>query len=251
MKLTAAAAILVSCVPSLSFAQRIGSGWTFLNYPSGGLNDITFPFNIAKAPHQTGYQFTQEFYFQNVSESEFGTIGLQPRRDVKGKSIIQATFQSFLPGTTTKHANCNKGTDGVTSANGVASVSCAVEIDGNYSHTYNLVVENTKDTTWRGTLVDTVTHKSSVVGEWTLPKGTGKLVNGAGGYVNYYPWNNKPKVKCNTLPSTEVTVYGPTSKTKGASGGEIRIVIQFGLCVNEDAFSLKKVSNGYEIKLGF
>ena len=177
MKLTAAAAILVSCVPSLGFAQEAGYGWWFLKFPSGGLNDITFRYNIAHAPHQNGYRFTQQFGFQYGNGTGYGYTSLLPRRDAKGKSIIQATFQSFLFGTTAKHANCSKNAN-------FYGVGCNVEIDGDYSHTYSFEVENTKDTTWRGTLVDTVTHKSYVVGEWTLPKAAGKIDYIGIGYID-------------------------------------------------------------------
>ncbi|KAJ0151639.1 Uncharacterized protein HZ326_5900 [Fusarium oxysporum f. sp. albedinis] len=41
-----------------------------------------------------------------------------------------------------------------------AFLKCALDIFGDYSHFYNITVKNTGGTTWRGTLIDTVTGKS-------------------------------------------------------------------------------------------
>ncbi|KAF9083218.1 hypothetical protein BGX29_009824 [Mortierella sp. GBA35] len=241
MKLTAAA-VLASCAPSLGFAL-VGNEWKFDSAPSGGLNDVTFPFNIANAPHQMGFYFAQQFNFKNVAE--VGYTGLQPRSDSNGNSVVHAAFSSFQDGTTSDHPNCSDGADGG------PGVSCFVDINGDYSHTYNLVVENTSGTTWRGTLVDSVTGDSTVVGEWTLPYGSGKLVNGQVGFVEYYIWNGQPSHTCNSLPFTEATFYNPTSKTSGASGGKITSVYEYGDCVSKAGYSTTTVSGGYDIKVGF
>ncbi|KAF9135054.1 hypothetical protein BGW39_004930 [Mortierella sp. 14UC] len=134
--------------------------------------------------------------------------------DSSGNSIIHAAFSSFQGGTTPTHPNCQPGADGA------PGVSCAVEIQGDYSHTYNLVVENIGGTTWRGSLVDTVTSVATVVGEWTLPKGSGKIANEQVGFVEYF----NPSSTCNSQPFTEATFYNPTSKTSGASEGKITSV---------------------------
>jgi hypothetical protein len=241
MKLTTAAVIAL-CAPSLAFAL-VGNEWKFDSVPSAGLSDVTFPFNMAKAPHKSGFYFAQQFNFKNVAE--VGYTGLQPREDKNGASIIHAAFSSFQGGTTTKHPNCRAGAD-----NG-PGVSCAVDINGNYNHTYNLVVKNTGGTTWRGTLVDTVTRKATVVGEWTLPSGAGKIVNGQVGFVEYYPWNGQPSHTCKSLPITEAKFYNPTSKTAGASGGRITSVYEYGDCVGKAGYSLTKMTKGYDIKCGF
>ncbi|KAF9294646.1 hypothetical protein BGZ74_011159 [Mortierella antarctica] len=119
------------------------------------------------------------YSFKNVAE--IGYTGLQPREDKDGNSIVHAAFSSLQGGTTTKHPNCS------TDADSGPGVICSVDIKGDYSHTYNLTVENTDGTTWRGTLVDE-TGTSTVVGEWTLPEGAEKLVRGEGGFVDYLPW---------------------------------------------------------------
>ncbi|KAF9285699.1 hypothetical protein BGZ68_003619 [Mortierella alpina] len=241
MKFTTTA-LLAACVPSLAFAL-VGNGWKFDNAPADGLNDITFPFNMAKAPHKSGYYFAQQFNFHNVKD--VGYTGLQPREDSSGNKIVHAAFSSFQNGTTTKHRNCHYGADGG------PGVSCAVDIKGGYRDTYNLVVANIGGTTWRGTLVNTKTRRSTVVGIWTLPAGAGKLVNGQVGFVEHYKWNDGKPHACNTLPFTEATFYNPTSKTRGASGGKITSVYEYGNCIGKVRYSAKKQSKAYKIRVGF
>ncbi|KAI1501793.1 hypothetical protein F5X99DRAFT_418368 [Biscogniauxia marginata] len=240
MKFTAA--VLASCGPTLSFAL-VGLDWSFDTTPSGGLNDVTFPMNIAHAPHESGFYFAQQFNFENVEN--VGYTGLQPREDSSGNSIVHAAFSSFQGGTTTGHPNCHDGADGG------SGVSCAVDIHGDYSHTYNCVVENTGGTTWRGTLVDTVTGESNVIGEWTLPSGSGKLKGSQLGFVEYYPWNGQPSHTCDSLPKTEVTFYYPTTKTSGAGYGKIPDVYEYGDCVGKAGYSSSQGSSSWTIEVGF
>ncbi|KAF9135140.1 hypothetical protein BG015_003322 [Linnemannia schmuckeri] len=124
-------------------------------------------------------------------------------------------------GTTTKHRNCYPGTDGG------LDVSCAVDTKDNYRHAYNIIVENIHGNTWRGTLIDTVNKKATVTGEWTLSKGAGKTVNG------------------------QAAIYHPTSKTKGVKGSKVIKVYEYGDCVGQAGYAVKKRSTGYDIKVGF
>ncbi|KAF9901565.1 hypothetical protein EC991_006013 [Linnemannia zychae] len=241
MKLTIAA-ILALCAPSVCLGL-VGNSWKFASAPSDGLDDVTFSFNIANAPHKRGFYFAQQFNFKNTPK--VGYTGLQPQVDAKGKSVIRGVFSSFQGGTTTKHPNCHPGADGG------PGVSCAVLIDGDYNHTYNLVVENIGGTSWRGTLVDTVTSAATIVGEWTLPAGSGKIVNGQVGFVEYFIWNGLPSFTCDSCPYTEAIFYDPTSKTTGASGGKITRVYDYGTCKGKVQYSSAPINGGYEIKVGF
>ncbi|KAG0223711.1 hypothetical protein BGW41_005422 [Actinomortierella wolfii] len=232
----------MASVPSLAFGL-VGNDWKFQRAPADGLNDITFPFNLAKAPHTRGYYFAQQFNFHNTKE--VGYTGLQPQPDKNGRAIIRGVFSSFQGGTTTNHPNCYLGADGG------PGVSCAVLIEGDYNHTYETVVENIGGTTWRGTLVDTVTGTKTVIGEWTLPAGSGKIKNGQVGFVEYFIWNGQPSHTCDSLPFTEAVFFHPTSKTTGASGGKITSVYEYGDCVGKVKYSKTPVNGGFDIKVGF
>ncbi|KAF9326310.1 hypothetical protein BG006_010222 [Podila minutissima] len=157
-----------------------------------GLNDITFPFNMANAPHKSGFFFAQEFSFNYVDNVRH--TGLQPRKAKNGAGIVKAVFSSFIDGTTAIHHNCQSRADGG------PGVICAVDVENDYSHTYSFTVKNAgSGTTWKGTLVDTETGYSTDVGESTLPEGAGKLVRGEGGFVDYLPWNEGSPRTCNLL----------------------------------------------------
>jgi hypothetical protein len=241
MKL-AITAVLTSFAPSLVFGL-VGNDWNFTTAPDTGLSDITFPFNIAEAPHVSGFYFAQQFNFHGIPD--VGYTGLQPREDDNGKSIVHAAFSSFQKGTTTNHPNCHTGADGG------PGVSCAVDIDGPYCHTYNLVVENIGGTTWRGTLVDSVTKAATEIGNWTLPAEAGLIVNGQLGFVEYYNWNDGKTHNCTDLPETKAIFYNPTSTS--ASGGSITSVYEYGDCKGKSGFSLEKLDDdeGYDIEVGF
>jgi hypothetical protein len=235
-------ALLALCVPSFSLAL-VGNTWKFTKAPKDGFTEITFPLNMAHATHTSGYYYAQQFNFKN---SSLGYTGLQPRpNDKTGRSIVHAAFSSFMKGATTAHKNCHAGADGG------PGVSCAVDIEGNYNNTYNLIVEESGERTWKGTLFDTETKKATVIGEWTLPVGTGRIMNGQLGFVEYYPWNDGKNHSCTDLPWTEATFFNPTSNTKGASGGSIISVYEYGDCKRKAGFVLKKVEGGYDVECGF
>ncbi|KAG8416851.1 hypothetical protein J3459_013573 [Metarhizium acridum] len=67
--------------------------WSFASAPATGLEDITFPMNIANAKHERGYYFVQQVDFDGIGG--VGYIGFQPRPDRNEKPIFLAAF-SFL-----------------------------------------------------------------------------------------------------------------------------------------------------------
>ncbi|KAK2592092.1 hypothetical protein QQS21_010198 [Conoideocrella luteorostrata] len=234
--------ILVSFMPSLGMAT-VGLDWSFRSAPSSGLDDVTFGFNLVNAPHKSGFYFAQQFYFANIKNGSYA--GLQPREDSNGQATLHAAFSSFEGGTTTGHANCHYGADGG------QGVSCAVEFQADYSHTYEVVVQNEGGATWKGSVVDTATGKSFVIGEWTLPSGAGKMKASSVGFVEYYRWNDgKKNHVCSSLPRTEVTFKNPTSRTSGTSGGSISNIHEYGECVGTDGFSYSQSGSGWVVKVG-
>ncbi|KAB8217098.1 hypothetical protein BDV33DRAFT_206760 [Aspergillus novoparasiticus] len=139
--------------------------------------------------------------------------------DVGSETFIHAVFSSFVNGSISQDANCHDGAD-----NG-PGVSCAVDLPGNYSNMYHLRVQNTRDTTWNGTLIDTVTGVETHIGSYTLP--TGSLVK------------------------TPVVFGVPTTSTEGAGPGELKNAYEVYDCAGKQDFKLQRLSDGVEVKVGF
>ncbi|KAH0593918.1 hypothetical protein MHUMG1_08240 [Metarhizium humberi] len=234
-------ATLAVLAPQLGLAL-VGNGWSFSGKPAGGLKDVTFPFNMAGAAHTSGYYFAQQFKFNGIPD--VGYCGIQNRPNKNGKSIVHGVFSSFQKGTTTSDPNCHPGADGG------PGVSCAVDFEGDYSATYNIVVENESGTKWKGTAVNAATGKSVHIGSWTLPSGARGIESSQLGFVEYYPWNSGTH-KCTDLPKTSVTMYNPTSKTAGAGKGTIGKPYEYGDCVGKVQFSTVSVPDGWKITVGF
>lgn len=221
----------------------IGNDWSIEPTPPNGLQDVAYPFNMGAAPHISGYYFAQQYRFNNIQD--VGYTGLQPRSDQGGKSIIHGVFSSFQKGTTTNHPNCHDGADSG------PGVSCAIDISGDYSHTYHCIVENIGNTTWRGTLLDTVTGVKDIIGEWTLPEEAGGIKGSEGGFIEYYPWNDGKDHSCDSLPQTEVTFGDPITRTDGAGKGQIPSVYEYGGCEGRAGFVKEATPEGWHLQVGF
>ncbi|KAG6068324.1 hypothetical protein E4U32_001108 [Claviceps aff. humidiphila group G2b] len=233
---------LMALAASQTAFALVGNDWEFSGNPSGGLRDVTFPFKMNGAAHNEGYYFAQQFDFQGISE--VGYCGIQNRPNARGKSIVHAVFSTFQGNSTTKDRNCHNGADDG------PGVSCAVEFPGSYNAVYNIVVENVRGTTWKGTAINNSTGESFHIGSWTLPSTAGGIRSDQEGFVEYYLWPSGHK--CRDLPRTSVTMFNPYSKTPGAGTGRIRKPYEYGEeCVGKVAFSTQKVTNGYRIQCGF
>ncbi|KAM4059850.1 hypothetical protein HRG_002527 [Hirsutella rhossiliensis] len=84
--------------------------WSFDQFIADGLEQVSFPMNMANANHDDGFYFAQQFNFEDITD--IGYIGLQPRKDNNSVSMIHAAFSSFQNGTTTSNKNCTEGADG-------------------------------------------------------------------------------------------------------------------------------------------
>ena len=209
--------------------------------PNGEVKHVTFPMNIANAPHERGYYFSQ--YYILTGQKAGNYIGLQPRPDAgPGRSIVHGTFSTFVPGSTVNDKDhCKPGADG--SPDGV---SCAVDFEGTYANTYNLEVLNTEGTTWNGTAVDTVTGRRIHIGSYTLPAGTGTTLQWHIGFVEYFP---SPPPPCDKLPYTSVMFGVPTTD---AGKGSLKNPYEVGPCKGEDSFrSTRTPDGGVDISAGF
>jgi hypothetical protein len=232
---------VVALLPTLAMGL-VGIDWSVSNIPASGLTNITFPFSIANSPHKTGYYFAQQFNFNG--QTNVGYTGLQPRPDSGGNPVIHAAFSSFINGTTTTDSNCSPGADGG------PGVSCAVEFSAPYADTYQLVVLNTKGTTWNGTAVDTTTGKSVHIGSWTLPSGTGGIKGSQVGFIEYYLWNDGKNHPCPSLPFTSMAFGVPITTTSGAIGS-LTNAYEYGDCVGKVAFKSQKTTQGVQVQVGF
>ncbi|KID98932.1 hypothetical protein MAJ_05027, partial [Metarhizium majus ARSEF 297] len=242
-------ALAVNMEPFYNHALRhanIGFSWKFIDGPSSGLKDITFPVNMAKTPHEQGYYLSQQFSFRGVRHP--GHIAIQPRPDnSKGQTMLRANFTSHQSGTATCHPACRVGTGPGGAVGGRAGVSCAIDVPADYAHTFNLTVENVRDAnTWRGLLVDTVTRKTHEIGVWTLPTGAGDIRHSRGGFVEYFPRAGL-QVSCLNFPKIEATVYHPWSNSAGA--GALHDVRDMDLC-GKDMFKKIKVTDGFTVYYG-
>jgi hypothetical protein len=207
--------------------------------PKDDVTHVTFPMNIANAPHERGYYFSQ--YYILTGQDKGNYIGLLPRPDAgPGMSVIRAAFSTFVPGSTTNDDDyCSPGADGG------PGISCAVDFDGTYAHTYNLEVRNTQGTTWNGTAVDTATGRRIHIGSYTLPAGTGTTLQWHTGFVEYFV-STPP---CSDLPYTSVVFGVPTTD---AGVGSLRDPTEQGACAGKDNFQFKRTAeNGIEISAGF
>ncbi|KAJ5780728.1 hypothetical protein N7457_005888 [Penicillium paradoxum] len=215
----------------------VGVGWSVENVPEEGMKEITFPMNIANTTHVEGFYFANQFAF--VNQDNVGYTGLQPQADKDGKSIVHAVFSSFNEGTTTSHENCHDGADGG------AGVSCYVNIEGTYDHTYLLNIKNTADTTWVGTLVDSVTGAKNEIGSWTLSSGAQGIQSSQLGFIEYFVGGVD---ECGDLPKTQIFFGNPSSPGLSGSMGE---AYEYGDCVGKSGFETHLTEDGVESQCGF
>ncbi|RDA89944.1 hypothetical protein CP533_0284 [Ophiocordyceps camponoti-saundersi (nom. inval.)] len=237
-------ALLVASASPFTLAL-VQHDWSFDKIPNAGLEDITFPFSVANAPHKTGFYFAQQFSFKNLPSVAY--TGVQPREDKRGASILHFVFSTFQAGsTTTDNKRCKPGADGG------PGVSCAIEIPADYKHTYHLKVKRVGGTTWRGSVIDMTTKgKEITIGEWTLPRKGGNIQSSQVGFVEYYPWNAAPSHDCHKLPKTEVIFGHPLSSTAGARGGKTKKPYENGDCVGKANLSVGETRQGWKVKVGF
>ncbi|CCE33478.1 uncharacterized protein CPUR_07403 [Claviceps purpurea 20.1] len=227
---------------SQTASALVGNYWTFSGNPPGGLRNVTFPFKMDGASHESGYHYAQKFNFEGIRK--VGYCGIQNRPSRGNRSIVHALFSTSQGGATSRDKNCFPG------ANGGPGVSCTVDFYGSYDIVYNIVVENVQNTTWVGRAVNNSTGKSVHIGSWTLPPASGGIRPNQVGLVEYYPWRSN-RHKCHSLPKTAVTMYDPFSVTPGAGTGSVQKPHEYGGCIGKVAFSTEKIGNGYRIQCGF
>lgn len=243
MAFVAATVGMLLAVPQTAEAS-VGGGnvsidWSVPGAPSAGLEDITFPITVnPDTAHQVGTYFAQQFSFQ---ENVAGYTGLQPRLNKDGKERLRGVFSLFGAGATTSDPNCHSGADGGD------GVSCGVEFDAIYGHTYHLTVKRTGPNTWTGTARDTTTGSTVHIGSYTVPAGSGSIEPSQGGFVEYYAG----VASCSTMPRSDVIFGGPTSTASGGLSGTSRANYEYSDCVGESNYQAQQVGNGTHVTRGY
>ncbi|KAM3552441.1 hypothetical protein MY1884_007207 [Beauveria asiatica] len=238
-----ASILAIAAVAPSTCLAGIGHEWS-ISTPATGLEDITFGFGVSKAAHKRGYYAAEQFNFQNVEQASY--TGVQPQTDVNCKASIRGVFSSFQNGTTSKHPNCSNGAD-----NG-PGVSCGVVLPvKDFSGRFDCVIERIGRTTWRGTLKNSATGQSAVIGEFVLPGNAGGIIGDQDGFLEYFLANGNPNFKCSDQFKTQIDYYFPTSKTPGAGNGTIVKPHQYGECIDEQGFNTTPGPNYWTIYSGF
>ncbi|THC88701.1 hypothetical protein EYZ11_011847 [Aspergillus tanneri] len=98
---------------------------------------------------------------------------------------------------------------------------------------YHLRVQNTRGTTWNGTLINTVTGIETHIGSYTLPTGSLGIQGTQLGFVKWWPFNNG-------LPATY-----------GVGPGELENAYEVYDCAGKQDFKSQRLSDGVEVKVGF
>lgn len=232
------AAILGSAQTTLgSSGHIINQVSSFSQTDAGGLSDITFPVQLGQVDHSRGYYFAQTWYFDISADEQAAYIGLQPRSNSQGKTVLHAAFSSFVAGTKSSHPNCSDGADDG------SGVSCAIDVQGaSYDTVWNLVVESTGSNTWRGRMVDSSSGASHEIGIWTIPESglisKSPMIN----FFEWYPFNTEDTPDCSTLPKASVTFYLPTSDS--GSGASYDTPYEVGSCKRHSNAAWKELSDG-------
>ncbi|KAF9506081.1 hypothetical protein BS47DRAFT_1385701 [Hydnum rufescens UP504] len=227
----------VLLLPTLTTAV-VDISWNVSNVPASGLTHIGFPFSIAKAPHEIGYFFLQQFTFVNDEPHISGQIGLQPRPDSsKNGFTIGAVFSSYIPDATTNDTNCHIG------ARGGAGVTCSVDFLGWYDAGYTLHVYKARGTMWTATVVNNKTDLETHVGSYTLPSDKGGIAGSQQGFVEYTPWDP------GSPTYTSVTFETPVTVTPGSEGslGDAR---EYGVARGRLTFRVRGLQKGLKSALG-
>ncbi|KAK2801569.1 hypothetical protein FQN51_005276 [Onygenales sp. PD_10] len=233
---------LALTTPALSQGM-VGWGWSIDGIPEDGLTDISFPMSIERSPHETRYYFANQFAF--INGNGVGYTGLQPKEDINGSSTIRAIFSNFCDGATSDHENCHQGADGG------AGVTCRLDTNAPFDTLYEMSVQNTGGTTWTGTLVDRINGNSTEVGRWTLPAGTGGIINSAWnlGFIEDYIGG----VECNERHPAKVMVGDPTTASLLNYTSEIGDPYEYGPCPKKANFAEKRTASddGWDLSIGW
>ncbi|WP_199100067.1 hypothetical protein [Dyella sp. ASV21] len=234
---------LLTIAPVASASQIFGGNaffdWQIVSAPLSGLSDITFPETFGALTQRTSGTYVA-YQFNFKGQPDVGYIGIQPRPDKNGRAKLHAAFSSFISGTMSTDAeHCTNG------AEGGPGVSCSVEFDAVYGHTYALKVSRVSADTWTGTVTDTVTGATTRIGTYALPPGSGLLKPTQTGFLDYYSASSS---SCDSMQKIDVQLGLPTTST--GLMGKMGVPYEYGACAGKAGFSAKALPGGYRIQRG-
>ncbi|AKU18893.1 hypothetical protein VV02_12835 [Luteipulveratus mongoliensis] len=220
-------------------AQTFGGNellaWSVSGAPSGGLTSLDFPITVnTGTAHVSGTYFAMQYGF--TGQSDIGYAGLQPRPDANGHQRLRGVFSSFISGTTSTDSHCSDGADGG------PGVSCGVEFDAVYGHTFRVEIAQVGTDTWSGTVVDTNNGQRTPVGTYELPAGSGNLKASQSGFIEYY---DVPS--CDRQQRYDVTFGAPSS---GSLSGTTTWVKEYGDCLGDGDTQVTTVGAGVHVTRG-
>ncbi|MBK0331330.1 hypothetical protein I8D64_07935 [Brachybacterium sp. MASK1Z-5] len=213
------------------FGGNVRYAWEIPDAPASGMTSLTMPMTIHEdSDYIDGSYVAVQYAF--TGQDQVGYMGLQPRPDsTTGKTRLHGVFSSFIPGTTSTDSNCTDGADGG------AGVSCANDFTAVAGRTYDIEVKKAGKNTWTGTAIDTVKGKRFHIGTYTVPAGSGKLVNKQTGFVENY-WNHSRT--CEGIQRIDTTVGRPRT---GNLQGRADSPEEYGDCLDQANYSAT-VKNG-------
>ncbi|KAJ6785045.1 hypothetical protein PWT90_11086 [Aphanocladium album] len=125
---------IASLTPSACIAG-IGHSWSFDGSPTGGMQDVTFGFDVSRAAHRRGYYFANQFKFQNVDSHIGGTKWRGTLRNARtGQSVVICEY--VLPAGAGGIRNSQVGFLEYFLANGNSNFKCSDQFKTEVSYYY-------------------------------------------------------------------------------------------------------------------
>lgn len=191
--------------------DRHGVTWPIFETPRHHFKDITFPMIIKDSPDLRQFFFSNEFQYAEADST--GYFGLQPMQPAKdGHRQVSVRFSSFNENAAPVDTDlCRPGADGDD------GVTCASDIPFTPGAQYDLTLTFTKeDHTFRGKVIDTVTHKEYSAGAYRILDETAGISS-----TDIESWHedyrrHPQKGKCNSkaFPYYEVLLKRPQATTE-------------------------------------
>lgn len=172
--------------------------YTSAGAPKEGYSQVDFTEEVNRDPGHSSYFWAQSGQFAGDLQNSF-YIGIQPWGDAFNGSLQrEVLFSVFGSGASSTSATCEPGADSG------AGESCRIPYSWTANVRYELAVDRTSSSVWTGTITDTATGKSAVIGTISIPASWGNIApSSLGGFTEYF--SSVPS--CSALPRAEETNF--------------------------------------------